>query len=339
MYSGNETPTTPPSTSTTHPSGQTNICANHLPPPLPCKRLFTGFFLFLSSGNKPPNSTHTTHPRHHQTAKPTATTTPHDPHTHVADVEAAEKRFHVPATSSDGAKRLQRCCRDMEVFFCGFLVGDMLVYHPPTTPHTPHSPEAQEVPKHRGWSKTTREYLVLLSPPATAQHLEQGQTTPRPPRHGNPVKKTQKRRRRRQNALRRFAGDVGDDRVRICTRFRRRRPPGSPLGLPGRFHGAGGTASAKTPGGQKPPACFLSFRGPPATAQSLEQTKATHYPPTPQRTDEKMQKHRRRRGNALRRFLAMSATIGRNYAPDLDGAHPHGVPLDSLRCFKVPAGW
>ena len=35
----------------------------------------------------------------------------------------------------------------------------------------------------------------------------------------------------------------------------------------------------------------------------------------------------------LWRFLAMSATIGRNYAPDFDGANPQGVQWDSLESF------
>ena len=35
--------------------------------------------------------------------QPTPTPTPHHPNAHVADVEAAEKRFHALATSSDGA--------------------------------------------------------------------------------------------------------------------------------------------------------------------------------------------------------------------------------------------
>ena len=33
----------------------------------------------------------------------------------------------------------------------------------------------------------------------------------------------------------------------------------------------------------------------------------------------------------------MSATIGHNYAPDFDGAHPQGVQWDSLEGFKTVA--
>jgi len=51
--------------------------------------------------------------------------------------------------------------------------------------------------------------------------------------------------------------------------------------------------------------------------------------------DRKTQKHCRRRRNALRRFLAMLATIGRNYAPDFDGADPQGVQWDSLESFRI----
>ena len=46
-------------------------------------------------------------------------------------------------------------------------------------------------------------------------------------------------------------GDVGDDQARICAQFRPRRPPGSPLRLPGKFQGAGGTISARTRGGAR----------------------------------------------------------------------------------------
>ena len=69
----------------------------------PCKPMFTGFFSFsstLATKTRPPLPyTCSTPP----TPQPTPTTTPHHPHPHVADVEVAEKRFHVPATSSDGA--------------------------------------------------------------------------------------------------------------------------------------------------------------------------------------------------------------------------------------------
>jgi len=56
----------------------------------------------------------------------------------------------------------------------------------------------------------------------------------------------------------------------------------------------------------------------------------TPNPPTLQETDTKMQKCRRRRHNALWRFLAMPAMIRRILAPDFNGAHPQGVQWDSL---------
>ena len=44
---------------------------------------------------------------------------------HVADEEAAEKRFHVPATSLEALSAIRRRCRDMEALFSDFHVGDM----------------------------------------------------------------------------------------------------------------------------------------------------------------------------------------------------------------------
>ena len=79
---------------------------------------------------------------------------------------------------------------------------------------------------------------------------------------------------------------------------------------------------------------YLVFKAPPATVQWLEWMNTTLNPPVPQKTGGKMQKRRRRRQNALRRFLAMSAMIGRNYAPDFDSANPQGVHSDSLQSFK-----
>ena len=40
-------------------------------------------------------------------------------------------------------------------------------------------------------------------------------------------------------------GDVGNDRVHICTRSRWRPSPGSPMGLPGEFHLAGWSAKVR----------------------------------------------------------------------------------------------
>ena len=55
----------------------------------------------------------------------------------------------------------------------------------------------------------------------------------------------------------------------------------------------------------------------------------------PQKTGAKTQKHHQHCQNALRRFLVMSAMIGRNYAPDFDGAYPQGAQCGFLESFMV----
>ena len=94
-------------------------------------------------------------------AEPMVTTTTYRPHAHVADMEVAEKHFHVLATSLDGAERFQRCCRDMEVIFSIFLISAGLVYHPITMPHNPNHTRGTGSAKTHGWSKTTCVFLVL----------------------------------------------------------------------------------------------------------------------------------------------------------------------------------
>ena len=42
-----------------------------------------------------------------------------------ADEEAAEKHFHVPATSLEALSANRRRCQDMEVLLCGFHVDDV----------------------------------------------------------------------------------------------------------------------------------------------------------------------------------------------------------------------
>jgi hypothetical protein len=44
-----------------------------------------------------------------------------------ADEEAAEKCFHVPATSPEALSAIRRRCRDMEALFSDFHVGDVRV--------------------------------------------------------------------------------------------------------------------------------------------------------------------------------------------------------------------
>ena len=42
-----------------------------------------------------------------------------------ADEEAAEKHFHVPATSPEALSAIRRRCQDMEVLFSNFHVGEV----------------------------------------------------------------------------------------------------------------------------------------------------------------------------------------------------------------------
>ena len=112
--------------------------------------------------------------------------------------------FHVSATSSVGAKRLQRCCRDMELYFCGFYVGASPPYHPPTPPHQPRHIRGTGSATTRGWATTTTWFPRPCNPPATARLLEQTHTAPTPPAPQDFDEKKQKHRRRCQNALRRF---------------------------------------------------------------------------------------------------------------------------------------
>ena len=44
---------------------------------------------------------------------------------HGADEKAAEKHFHVPATSLEALSAIRRCCQDMEALFGVFHVGDV----------------------------------------------------------------------------------------------------------------------------------------------------------------------------------------------------------------------
>jgi len=44
---------------------------------------------------------------------------------HGADEEAADKCFHVPATSLEALSAIRRRCRDMEALFSSFHVGDV----------------------------------------------------------------------------------------------------------------------------------------------------------------------------------------------------------------------
>jgi hypothetical protein len=105
--------------------------------------------------------------------------------------------------------------------------------------------------------------------------------------------------------------------------------------LPGEFQDAGGTESARTCGWFLTTRVYLALQDLPTPAQWLERTNTTPNPPAPQKSGTKTQKRRRRHQNALRRFLATLAMIGRDYAPDFDGANPQGVQWDSLGSFKT----
>ena len=85
------------------------------------------------------------------------------------------------------------------------------------------------------------------------------------------------------------------------------------------------TGSGRTRGWFLTTRVYLTLYGSAATAHYLEQPKNTPAPLTPQETKPETQKCRWRRQAALRRFLVTPAMIGCNYAPDFDGANPHGV--------------
>jgi len=90
------------------------------------------------------------------------------------------------------------------------------------------------------------------------------------------------------------------------------------------------TRSARTREGARTTPVVLALCNPPSTWGYLNRTHCITTPRFATRTMELHQKPRRRCQVALRRFLATSATIGRTYAPDFDGAYPQGVNRDSL---------
>jgi len=59
--------------------------------------------------------------------------------------------FHVSATSSIGAKRLRRCCRDMGAHLCDLYVGASTSYYPPTPPQQFHPIRSKGNAKTRRW--------------------------------------------------------------------------------------------------------------------------------------------------------------------------------------------
>jgi len=91
-------------------------------------------------------------------AKATATTIPHDPHAHVADVEVAEKCFHGLATSSDASNDVAGTWKHFSAAFSSVTCS-------PITPLRRHdlsfTPEAHEVPKHTGGQKPPMNILFF----------------------------------------------------------------------------------------------------------------------------------------------------------------------------------
>ena len=77
-------------------------------------------------------------------------TTPHDLPARVADMEAAEKRFHVPATSSDGASASNDVAGTWKCFPAAFLSATHSFITPLRCHDLTFTPEALYVPKHMG---------------------------------------------------------------------------------------------------------------------------------------------------------------------------------------------
>src|ERR1700733_6378723 len=130
--------------------------------------------------------------------------------------------------------------------------------------------------------------------------MERTKATPNPSALHKSYAKTQKRRRRCQKALRRFLVTLATDRARLCALFRRRPPPGSSAGLPGKFQGCRTRAMGRYTGWSKTTGVYLVLYGPPATAQGVGWIKMTPNPPTLQKMDRQTQKRRHRHWNALR---------------------------------------
>ena len=74
-------------------------------------------------------------------------------------------------------------------------------------------------------------------------------------------------------------GDIGDDWARICARFQRRQPLGSPLRLPEKFQGAGGTRSTGTRGGARTTPVLMPFKAPRRSGASWNRHRGSQSPP------------------------------------------------------------
>ena len=204
-------------------------------------------------------------------------------------------------------------------------------YTNPIAPEAPEGPEHAEVQQHhpvpyplqppsnRGLPGTITEDPNAA--PTTAIGQKKARTTPASPD--------------RASAL---AGDIGNNRACIHARSRRRPSPGSPLRLPGKFQADRGTASAKTREGARTTTAVLVLPDPQSFWGDVERTEGAIAPPPIFFFCQKMEKPRRRRQEALRRFLTTLPAIRCNFAPDPNHAYPQGVPLDSLGSFSFIGG-
>ena len=86
---------------------------------------------------------------------------------------------------------------------------------------------------------------------------------------------------------------------------------------------------------QEPLLWFLPLATPHQQGVAWDEQRGYQRPLFQRGFTKKTPKPRRCRRNALRRFLATLAMIGRNYAPDLDSAHPQGVQWDTLERFMA----
>ena len=87
-------------------------------------------------------------------------------------------------------------------------------------------------------------------------------------------------------------GDVGDDRARLCARFRRRPPLGS-------FKTLGAHKVPEHAGGQKPPAYISLFKTPHQHRTAWNESRP---PPTPPRCRKAAENHENAAGVAKKRF-------------------------------------
>jgi hypothetical protein len=154
----------------------------------------------------------------------------------------------------------QRCCRDMELPYCGYHVGGPLAYDPPMPRHQPHQPRGTVSARTRrwacpahlrgshdlrppiamGWCRTNRG--GLSTPSAVNIFQIKGKTMLTSPGSASVL-----------------PGDIGNDWVQICTRYRWRPPPGSPLRLPGELQVSGGMGSARTHKGARTTGVVLTL--------------------------------------------------------------------------------